>query len=58
MENIMNDKIVKMRIGFSSIVIFRDILKNKVIKKLIKFLEAYDDDKNDAYPNPVFPSML
>ena len=43
----MNDKIVKMRIGFSSIVIFRDILKNKVIKKLIRFLEAYDDDKNN-----------
>ena len=47
MENIMNDKIVKMRIGFSSIVIFRDILKNKVIKKLIKFLEAYDDDNKN-----------
>ena len=47
MENIMNDKIVKIRIGFSSIVIFRDILKNKVIKKLIRFLEAYDDDKNN-----------
>ena len=43
----MNDKIVKIRIGFSSIVIFRDILKNKVIKKLIRFLEAYDDDKNN-----------
>ncbi|MDA0080198.1 hypothetical protein OFS00_04755 [Brachyspira hyodysenteriae] len=43
----MNDKIVKMRIGFSSIVIFRDILKNKVIKKLIKFLEAYDDDNKN-----------
>ena len=42
----MNDKILKIRIGFSNIVIFRDILKNKVIKKLIKFLEIYDDDYN------------
>ena len=40
----MNGKILDIKIGFSSIVIFRDILKTKVIKKLISFLEVYDDD--------------
>ncbi|WP_300367513.1 DUF815 domain-containing protein [Brachyspira sp.] len=39
----MNDKILNIKIGFASIVIFRDILKTKVIKKLILFLEVYDD---------------
>ena len=38
-----NDEILKIRIGFSNIIIFRDILKTKVIKNLIKFLESYDD---------------
>ena len=38
----------KIKLGFSSIVIFRNILKNKVIKKLIKFLncETKDDTCN------------
>ena len=40
----MNNKITKIRIGFSNLVIFRDILKTKVIKKLIKFLDIYDDN--------------
>ena len=43
----MRESVLKIRIGFSNIVIFRDILKTKVIKKLIKFLEIYDDDKNN-----------
>lgn len=43
----MRESVLKIRIGFSNIVIFRDILKTKVIKKLIKFLENYDDDKNN-----------
>ncbi|WP_295157391.1 DUF815 domain-containing protein [uncultured Brachyspira sp.] len=46
----MNDKILDIKIGFSSIVIFRDILKTKVIKKLISFLEVYDD-KNTSDKN-------
>ena len=35
----MNEQVTKIRLGLSNIVIFRDILKTKVIKKLIKFLE-------------------
>ena len=40
----MNNQIEKIKIGFSNIVIFRDILKIKVIKKLINFLDIYDDN--------------
>ena len=40
----MNEQVTKIRLGLSNIVIFRDILKTKVIKKLIKFLEVYDDN--------------
>ena len=40
----MNEQVKKIRLGLSNIVIFRDILKNKVIKKLIKFLEIYEDN--------------
>lgn len=40
----MNEQVIKIRLGFSNIVIFRDILKTKVIKKLVKFLELYDDN--------------
>lgn len=40
----MNEQVTKIRLGLSNIVIFRDILKTKVIKKLIKFLEVYEDN--------------
>ncbi|MEI0478739.1 ATP-binding protein [Brachyspira pulli] len=40
----MNEQVTKIKLGFSNIVIFRDILKTKVIKKLIKFLEVYEDN--------------
>ncbi|WP_300755499.1 DUF815 domain-containing protein [uncultured Brachyspira sp.] len=40
----MNNKITQIRIGFSNIVIFRNIIKTKVIKKLLKFLEIYNDN--------------
>lgn len=46
------NELKKMKLGFSSIVIFRNILKTKVIKKLIKFLnfEAQDNIKQiDLY---------
>lgn len=41
------NELKKIKLGFSSIVIFRNILKTKVIKKLIKFLnfEAQDNIK-------------
>lgn len=34
----------KIKLGFSSVVIFRNILKDKVIKKLIKFLNCESED--------------
>ncbi|MEI0517133.1 ATP-binding protein [Brachyspira murdochii] len=40
----MDNQIIKIRIGFSNIVIFRNIIKTKVIKKLLKFLEIYNDN--------------
>ena len=40
----MDNKITQIRIGFSNIVIFRNIIKTKVIKKLLKFLEIYNDN--------------
>ena len=40
----MNTEIEQIRIGLANIVIFRDILKTKVIKKLIKFLDIYNDN--------------
>ncbi|WP_028328953.1 ATP-binding protein [Brachyspira alvinipulli] len=40
----MNNQIEQIRIGLANIVIFRDILKTKVIKKLIKFLDIYNDN--------------
>ncbi|PCG18805.1 DUF815 domain-containing protein [Brachyspira sp. G79] len=40
----MNNKITQIKIGFSNIVIFRNIIKTKVIKKLLKFLEIYNDN--------------
>ncbi|PTY40959.1 DUF815 domain-containing protein [Brachyspira hampsonii] len=40
----MDNKIIQIRIGFSNIVIFRNIIKTKVIKKLLKFLEIYNDN--------------
>ena len=46
------NELKKIKLGFSSIVIFRNILKTKVIKKLIKFLnfEAQDNIKQiDLY---------
>lgn len=46
------NELKKIKFGFSSIVIFRNILKTKVIKKLIKFLnfEAQDNIKQiDLY---------
>ena len=39
----MDNKITQIKIGFSNIVIFRNIIKTKVIKKLLKFLEIYND---------------
>ena len=40
----MDNKITQIKIGFSNIVIFRNIIKTKVIKKLLKFLEIYNDN--------------
>ncbi|ASJ20815.1 AAA+ family ATPase [Brachyspira hampsonii] len=40
----MDNQITQIRIGFSNIVIFRNIIKTKVIKKLLKFLEVYNDN--------------
>ena len=40
----MNTEIEQIRTGLANIVIFRDILKTKVIKKLIKFLDIYNDN--------------
>ncbi len=40
----MSNQIEQIRIGLANIVIFRDILKTKVIKKLIKFLDIYNDN--------------
>ena len=34
----MQKELDKIKLGFSSVVIFRNILKTKVIKKLLKFL--------------------
>ena len=39
----MDNKITQIKIGLSNIVIFRNIIKTKVIKKLLKFLEIYND---------------
>ena len=38
MQNEKENELKKIKLGFSSLVIFRNILKTKVIKKLIKFL--------------------
>ena len=38
MQNEKENEFKKIKLGFSSLVIFRNILKTKVIKKLIKFL--------------------
>lgn len=38
------NELKKIKLGFSSIVIFRNILKTKVIKKLIKFLNFKSQD--------------
>lgn len=43
-----NKEMLKIMIGFFNIVIFRDILKTKVIKKLIRFLNNYDSDSIKA----------
>ncbi|MEI0603163.1 DUF815 domain-containing protein [Brachyspira alvinipulli] len=40
----MNTEIEQIRTGLANIVIFRDILKTKAIKKLIKFLDIYNDN--------------
>ena len=42
----MNTEIEQIRTGLANIVIFRDILKTKVIKKLIKFLDIYKNSFN------------
>ena len=38
MQNEKENELKKIKLGFSSLVIFRNILKTKVIKRLIKFL--------------------
>ena len=43
----MQKELEKIKLGFSSIVIFRNILKTKVIKKLIKFLNFEIRDNSD-----------
>lgn len=49
----------KIKLGFSSIVIFRNILKTKVIKKLIKFLNfECKDDADDIKKLDLYSEFL
>jgi predicted AAA+ superfamily ATPase len=45
MQNEKENELKKIKLGFSSVVIFRNILKTKVIKKLLKFLN-YETKEN------------
>ena len=43
----MQKELDKIKLGFSSVVIFRNILKTKVIKKLLKFLNCQTNENID-----------
>ena len=43
----MQKELDKIKLGFSSVVIFRNILKTKVIKKLLKFLNCKTKENID-----------
>lgn len=43
----MQKELYKIKLGFSSVVIFRNILKTKVIKKLLKFLNCKTKENID-----------
>lgn len=43
----MQKELYKIKLGFSSVVIFRNILKTKVIKKLLKFLNCETKENID-----------
>ena len=43
----MQKELDKIKLGFSSVVIFRNILKTKIIKKLLKFLNCETKENID-----------
>ena len=47
MQNEKEKELDKIKLGFSSVVIFRNILKTKVIKKLLKFLNCETKENID-----------
>lgn len=47
MQNEKENELKKIKLGFSSVVIFRNILKTKVIKKLLKFLNCKTKENID-----------
>lgn len=47
MQNEKENELKKIKLGFSSVVIFRNILKTKVIKKLLKFLNCETKENID-----------
>ncbi|WP_302272202.1 ATP-binding protein [Brachyspira aalborgi] len=47
MQNEKENELKKIKLGFSSVIIFRNILKTKVIKKLLKFLNCETKENID-----------